>query len=251
MLYSTFSFPHICFLMIIMRSVLNHQFFARNETMKRCKTKILDCFNRIPSFLQNWCYCISCSIVLILILILMAVIHGFAGFSCQSPISPPISPPIYHVVNNRRVNQNEVVIHGEDQYCDKGIEFHSVEVFGMYHTGTNAMVKWYSANCNGPIVDAFYKPWSSGTPLKWEHNQRPSISNRDNFDSWNFNKSMNLTRDSFEQSLFVVMIKDPLTWLASMKKHTYDLKMNDTSDSSWIKHPDCPRNISAMNGKAR
>lgn len=162
---------------------------------------------------------------------------------------------------------SKLFIYGEDKYCNNNNNndnsYRSAVVGGLYNTGTNALLTLLKENCFGLMT----KKLPSNTlryykSIKKEIHAKVKYLNGFSFQSkYNITKheaipsieqlmekniSFNIENNSYSNDeLWIIIIKDPLTWIKSMCKASYYVIFGHYS---WKKKGQCPFGIHKLNG---
>ena len=165
----------------------------------------------------------------------------------------------------------KLFIFGDEQYCNVNhtngsmeykYKYKSAMVGGLYNTGTNALLSLLSQNCFGKSKPL---PQFSGMEsLRYYHiNKRRKIRKKVKyFHRFNYVSLYNITKheaipamhqliekgieyqsDYSSKELYIIIIKDPLTWIKSMCKASYYVVFGRLK---WKKSALCPHNLHNM-----
>eukprot|EP01084_Bolivina_argentea_P171917 297828_1 len=183
-----------------------------------------------------------------------------ANINHQESFDTPSLKPI----NVTTYDFSKLFIYGDKQYCNKyttdrrtisyKYKFKSAMIGGLYNTGTNALLHLLKSNCYG-------LNHTRHTDKELTQNISRNVKY---FQRFNFKSLYNITKheaipsmeqlieknipydsDYSTEELYIIIIKDPYTWIKSMCKASYYVVFGRYY---WTKHPLCPQNISQYNG---
>ena len=211
------------------------------------------------------------------ILILISVVLIYSSMMLISAYDPfTESLPLHHSFRKNANSADEesellrnittydfskLFIYGEDTHCisHTQLRYKSAMIGGLYNTGTNALLSLLTQNCFG------LSPEKLGMHVPYHR----SMSNRireqvDAFEGFNYQSLYNITKheavpsldqlvekgieydsDYSTDELYIIIIKDPLTWIKSMCKASYYVAFGNTS---WKKSDECPMGIHQRDG---
>lgn len=122
------------------------------------------------------------------------------------------------ILNIRMINNDDIIIYNKRKYCFDRNNLKYISVMGLPNTGTHALQDLLHDNC--------YTLWNESV-LKMtkfsRHEMYPSIKDINDIDT---------------NALYVIIIKDPLTWWKSISKYSYTINFVNVTESTliWFNH---------------